>query len=117
MAKVDLQNVAAQIASKHGLSQKDAESFVSLAFTTISNGLDTEGLVKVKGFGTFKIVDVRDRESVNVNTGERVTISGHCKISFTPDAVIKDLINKPFAQFETVVINEGVDIEELKHVR
>lgn len=117
MAKVDLQNVAAQIASKHGLSQKDAESFVSLAFTTISNGLDTEGLVKVKGFGTFKIVDVRDRESVNVNTGERVTISGHGKISFTPDAVIKDLINKPFAQFETVVINEGVDIEELNAVR
>lgn len=70
----------------------------------------------MKGLGTFKIVEVRDRESVNVNTGERVVIEGHGKVSFTPDAVMKDLVNRPFAQFETVVLNDDVDLEALGDV-
>lgn len=117
MAKNSVVEIAKEIVAKHGLSQKDAEFFVSAVFEQIYDGLSVEDVVKVKGLGTFKVIEVRDRESVNVNTGERVIIEGHNKISFAPDAVMRDFINKPFAQFETVVINDGVDIEELNDVQ
>lgn len=117
MAKNSIAEIAKEIVAKHGLSQKDAELFVSAVFEQIYDGLSVEDVVKVKGLGTFKVIEVRDRESVNVNTGERVVIEGHNKISFIPDAVMRDFVNKPFAQFETVVINDGVDIEELNSVQ
>lgn len=113
MAKISIQDMAAVIADKHGLSQQEAETFVSAFFDLINEGLHSDKVVKVKGLGTFKIIDVRDRESVNVNTGERVIIEGHGKISFVPDPIMRDLVNKPFSQFETVVLNDGVELEEL----
>ena len=85
-------------------------------FDIISSELKNGNQVKIKGLGTFKVQAVKPRESVNVNTGERVLIEGHDKISFTPDTVMKELVNKPFSQFETVVINDGVDTEELERI-
>ena len=113
MGKVSIQDIAKFISDKHGLSRQEAEAFVTAVFDVISEGLDAEKSVKVKGLGTFKVIDVRERESVNVNTGERVVIGGHGKITFTPDTIMRDLVNKPFAQFETVVLNEGVDLDEM----
>ena len=92
--------------------QKEASQFVNELFFLIQKSLDEDKIVKVKGLGTFKIIDVDDRESVDVNTGDRVLIEGHGKITFTPDALMKELVNKPFSQFETVVLNEGVDFNE-----
>ena len=117
MAKISIQDMAKAIAGKHGLAQRDAEAFVSALFDVINDGLHTEKAVKVKGLGTFKVIDVRERESVNVNTGERVVIESHGKITFTPDPVMRDLVNKPFAQFETVVLNDGVDLEEMGRIQ
>ena len=117
MGKVSIQDIAKFISAKHGLSRQEAETFVSTLFDVISDGLNAEKAVKVKGLGTFKVIDVRERESVNVNTGERVVIEGHGKITFTPDPVMRDLVNKPFAQFETVVLNEGVDLDEMSKVQ
>ena len=117
MAKVSIQDIAKAIAGKHGLSQNDAEKFVAALFDIINEGLHKEKIVKVKGLGTFKVIDVRERESVNVNTGERVVIESHGKITFTPDPIMRDLVNKPFAQFETVVINEGVDLDEMSKIQ
>jgi len=94
------------------MSKKDAELFVRSLFDLIEEALATEKYVKVKGFGTFKLTEVDSRESVNVNTGERIEIQGHTKVSFTPDTTMKDLINKPFAHFETVVLNDGVEFED-----
>lgn len=113
MAKTSIQRIAEAVASKHNCTQKEAEDFVQALFKAINEGLDTDKVVKLKGLGTFKVVGVKPRESVNVNTGERVVISGHDKVSFTPDAAMKDLVNKPFAQFETVVLNDGVDFEAI----
>ena len=110
MAKISIQDMAQAIAARHGLSQHDAEVFVSALFDVANAGLHEEKIVKVKGLGTFKVIGVRERESVNVNTGERVVIESHGKITFTPDTVMRDLVNKPFAQFETVVLNDGVDL-------
>ena len=104
--KYNLSQLAEQMAQVGGMSKTASEQFVKSFFDTISKGVLTEGLVKVKGLGTFKLLKIEDRESVNVNTGERFTIEGHQKISFTPDAELKELINKPFASFETVVITE-----------
>ena len=112
MGKVSVAWIAEAIAGKHGLSQKDAEQFVATFFDLINEALHEEKMVKVKGLGTFKVIDVRERESINVNTGERVVIESHGKISFTPDPIMRDLVNKPFAQFETVMLNDDVDIEE-----
>lgn len=117
MAKNSVQEIAAVIAGKHGLSQQDAEAFVSSFFDLINEGLHSEKAVKVKGLGTFKVIDVRERESVNVNTGERVLIESHAKITFTADPVMRDLVNKPFAQFETVVLNDGVELEDMAKVQ
>ena len=116
MGKVSVAWIAEAIAGKHGLSQKDAEQFVATFFDLINEALHEEKMVKVKGLGTFKVIDVRERESINVNTGERVVIESHGKISFTPDPIMRDLVNKPFAQFETVMLNDDVDIEELNAV-
>ena len=114
MAKTALQLIADAVAKKHKITVKEAEKFVSAIFDVVNEGLKTDKLVKVKGLGTFKVQAVKPRESVNVNTGERVLIEGHEKVSFTPDATMKELVNKPFAQFETVVLNDGVDFADIE---
>ena len=116
MAKISVAELANAVSAKFGIPQEHAETFVSEFFEVINDGLHTDKSVKVRGLGTFKVVDVRERESVNVNTGERVTIEGHGKVSYTPDPVMRDLVNKPFAKFETVVLNDGVDVDELNSV-
>lgn len=116
MAKSAIQLITSALAKQHNLSADDAAAFVDAFFDIISFELKNGNQVKIKGLGTFKVQAVKPRESVNVNTGERVLIEGHDKISFTPDTVMKELVNKPFSQFETVVINDGVDTEELERV-
>ena len=116
MAKTAIQLITSALAKQHNLSAADAAAFVDAFFEIISSELKNGNQVKIKGLGTFKVQAVKPRESVNVNTGERVLIEGHDKISFTPDTVMKELVNKPFSQFETVVINDGVDTEELERV-
>lgn len=110
--KRTLQDIINLFGEKQGMNKKDAELFVRTMFDLIEEALATEKYVKVKGFGTFKLTEVESRESVNVNTGERIEIQGHTKVSFTPDTTMKDLINKPFAHFETVILNEGVELED-----
>ena len=112
MGKMTIQDVSRVLSERKGLNKKDASNFVNLMFDIIQQALERDGIVKVKGLGTFKIIDVDARESVNVNTGERVLIEGHNKITFTPDSLLKELVNKPFSQFETVVLNDGVDFDE-----
>lgn len=112
MEKLTINHIASILVEKNGVAPKDAEQFVAAMFDVIQEGLETDKQVKVRGLGTFKIVDVEPRESVNVNTGERVLIKGHSKISFTPDTSMKEMVNKPFSQFETVVLNEGVEFPE-----
>lgn len=116
MAKVTNSELAKLVAKKNKLAVKGVENFLSTMFDVIDEGLHADRMVKVKGLGTFKITDVKQRESVNVNTGERVIIDGHSKVSFTPDAAMKELVNKPFAQFETVVVNDNVDVAVLEKV-
>ena len=110
--KITLQDLINLFGEKQGMSKKDAELFVRSLFDLIEEALATEKYIKVKGLGTFKLTEVDSRESVNVNTGERIEIQGHTKVSFTPDTTMKDLINKPFAHFETVVLNDGVEFED-----
>jgi len=112
MGKLTIQDIAKVLSDRKGLSKNDASNFVNGMFDIIQQALERDMVVKVKGFGTFKIIDVDPRESVNVNTGERVLIEGHNKITFTPDQLLKEIVNKPFSQFETVVLNEGVDFAE-----
>ena len=109
MGKISTNELAAVLIERKNLKRKSASAFVNELFYVIQKGLGQDKMVKVKGLGTFKIIDVDDRESVNVNNGERVLIEGHSKITFTPDTLMKELVNKPFSQFETVVLNEGVD--------
>ena len=116
MAKTIIQQITNALAKQYNLSAAEATAFVDAIFNIISSELKSGNQVKIKGLGTFKVQAVKPRESVNVNTGERVLIEGHDKISFTPDIVMKELVNKPFSQFETVVINDGVDTEELERV-
>lgn len=113
MAKKKILNITSAISEKYKMPLKDAEAFVTMMFDVVNEALLKEKLVKVKGLGTFKVATVKDRESVNVNTGERVLIEGHDKITFTPDAALRDFVNKPFAQFETMVVKEGVDFSDL----
>ena len=110
--KITLQDLINSFSEKQGVNKKDAEAFVRTMIELIEEALTTEKYVKVKGFGTFKLTEVDSRESVNVNTGERIEIQGHTKVSFTPDATMKELINKPFSHFETVILNEGVELED-----
>lgn len=113
MAKSTLQSIAAVIASHYGLKSGEATAFVAAFFEQIRLGLEEDKLVKVRGLGTFKLQPVKARESVNVNTGERVVISGHDKMAFTPDNAMKELVNRPFADFETTFVKEGVDLETI----
>ena len=110
--KITLQDIINLLCAKHDMTKKDAELFVKTMFDLIEEALANEKYVKIKGFGTFKLTEVDARESVNVNTGERFEIQGHSKVTFTPDTTMKDLINKPFAHFETVVLNDGVELED-----
>jgi nucleoid DNA-binding protein len=110
--KINLQDLVNLFCEKQGLNKKEAELFVKTMFDLIEEALATEKYVKIKGFGTFKLTEVNSRESVDVNTGERIEIQGHTKVTFTPDATMKDLINKPFSHFETVILNEGVELED-----
>ena len=112
MEKISIVEFAALLSAKNGMPRHKAADLVSSMFDVIQNALEREGTVKIKGLGTFKIIDVEARESVNVNTGERVLIEKHGKITFTPDSAMKELVNKPFSQFETVILNEGVDFDE-----
>lgn len=114
MDKYTIPQLAEILIRKNGLSEEEAQSFVSAIFDLIKEGLEADKIVKVKGFGTFKIIDVDPRESVNVNTGERVLINGHQKITFTPDSVMKEMVNRPFSQFETVILNDGVDFNDVE---
>ena len=107
------QEIAAKLAARHGLSQKEAESFMTHLVDVLQDALKDEKMVKVKGLGTFKVTTVNPRASVDVNTGERIVIEGRDKITFTPETSMRDWVNKPFAQFETVVVNEGVSFDEI----
>ena len=111
-----IKDLAEILVQKHQLDSRSAEMFMNVVVETIHEGLKNDRVVKVKGFGTFKLTAVRERESINVNTGERVVISSHDKVSFTPDAVLRDLVNKPFAQFDTVVLADGVDFEDMPEI-
>lgn len=113
MGKLTIQEIAKILVEKNKLTVKEANQFAAVVFEVIQEGLDTEGQVKVKGLGTFKKIQVEARESVSVRTGERVMIDSHAKITFTPDALMKELVNKPFSQFETVILNDGVEFEDL----
>ena len=110
--RLTIQDLTDLLAAKHSMTKKDAEAFVKEFFLLIEQALESENTVKVKGLGTFKLIDVDSRESVNVNTGERFQIKGHTKVSFSPDANLRDTINKPFAHFETVVLNENTVLED-----
>ena len=112
MGKISIYDLVDVLVERKKLDKRDAVAFVTAMFEIVRKHLEEDKLVKIKGFGTFKIIDVDDRESVNVNTGERVLIEGHGKITFIPDALMKELVNKPFSQFETVVLNEGVDFAD-----
>lgn len=113
MGKISIAELSEILVDKHNLQNQDSELFVSSFFEIIQKGLEKDKLVKIKGLGTFKIIDVEARESINVNTGERVLIEGHNKITFTPDASMKELVNKPFSQFDTVILNEGVEFDDM----
>lgn len=113
MSKFSLNTLGKLLADKSGLSQVEAELFIRKMFDVCNQGLDADKQVKIKWLGTFKIQATKDRESINVNTGERFTIEGRDKLTFTPDNILKEIVNKPFAQFETVVVNEGVDFDEI----
>ncbi len=110
--RLTIQDLTDLLAAKHSMTKKDAEAFVKEFFLLIEQTLESENTVKIKGLGTFKLIDVDSRESVNVNTGERFQIKGHTKVSFSPDANLRDTINKPFAHFETVVLNENTVLED-----
>ena len=114
MDKFTVQQLADILIRKNRLSENEAQAFVCAIFDVIKEGLEADRQVKIKGFGTFKIIDVDPRESVNVNTGERVLIGGHQKITFTPDSVMKEMVNRPFSQFETVILNDGVDFSDVE---
>lgn len=110
--KLNIQDLIDLLAEKHGMSKKNADSFVKEFFQLIEEALEKDKYVKIKGLGAFKLIDVESRESVNVNTGERFEIQGHTKVSFTPEPALKDIINKPFSHFETVVLNDGTVLED-----
>ena len=113
MSKFSLNTLGKLLADKSGLSQVEAELFIRKMFDVCNQGLDADKQVKIKWLGTFKVQATKDRESINVNTGERFTIEGRDKLTFTPDNILKEIVNKPFAQFETVVVNDGVDFDEI----
>lgn len=109
MNKIGNKELAAILTNKYGLDKLDAEKFISAMFGVLGEGLQSDKQVKVKGLGTFKVVGVASRKSVDVNTGNSIVINGRDKISFVPDATLRNDVNRPFAQFDTVPINDGVD--------
>ncbi len=111
-----LQDLAERLTTRSNIPQKQTDSFLKLFFEMIEEVLHKESIVKIKGFGTFKLVTVDKRESINVNTGERIAINSHSKIVFTPENSLKEYINRPFAHFQTVVLNEGTDIAEMENI-
>lgn len=114
--KINLQEFSESLSERNGLSRKQTEFFLQALFDMIEQGLEVDKFVKIRGLGTFKLITVSERESININTGERFQIGSHTKISFTPDNSLKELVNKPFSQFQTVVINEGTDLSLLEAV-
>ena len=112
MSKIFLSELSAVLAEKHGIDRRTAQRFVTSVVSVVQSGLEADRIVKIKGLGTFKIIDVEARESVNVNTGERLVIDSHSKLTFLPDNTMKELVNRPFSQFETVVLNDGVNFDE-----
>lgn len=110
--KLNIQDLIEMLAERHGMSRKDADSFMKEFFQLIEESLEKDKYVKIRGLGTFKLINVGSRESVNVNTGERFRIEGHTKVSFTPEPTLKDIINRPFSHFETVVLNDGTVLED-----
>lgn len=114
MAKVYMSELAEMLSTRCQLNKREAQQFLTAVVETIQEGINSDKMVKIKGLGTFKVIDVDARESVNVNTGERVTIDGHQKLSFTPDNAMKELVNKPFSQFETVILNDGVQFDDVE---
>lgn len=113
MGKMTVQDLATLLVEKNGCNLADAQRFVTAIFDVVQMGIERDKLVKIKGLGTFKVIDVEARESVSVNTGERVLIHGHAKLTFTPDTTMKELVNKPFSGFETVALNEGVNFDDM----
>ena len=113
MSKVSIAELASVLMEKHGLKRTEAELFIRQFVGVINDGLKSDKSVKVKGLGTFKVQAVSARKSVDVNTGEAIVIEGRDKITFTADTVMRDLVNAPFAQFETVIVNDGVDFSEI----
>ena len=114
MERISIQEIANILTLKSGLKKKDAERFATTLFDVVKDGLESERLVKIKGLGTFKVVDVEARESINVNTGERIRIEGHTKVSFTPDNALRDRVNRPFAGFETTIINDATPQQDME---
>lgn len=114
--KLSIQDLALVFAEQSGMDVKASTAFVKTVFEIIEEYIAIDKIVKIKGFGTFKLINVSDRESVNVNTGERIVIAGHTKLSFTPDTVLKDAVNRPFADFETTPLNESTSIEEMERI-
>lgn len=114
--KISLLELANGIAVKRGITKKDAEIFVRALFDVVCDSLRNDKIVKIKGFGTFKLVMMESRESINVNNGERILIKGYTKVSFTPDATLRDVINKPFAQFDTVLLYDGTKTEDMERI-
>ena len=110
--KVNIQNLIELLVEKHRITPKEAEEFVKTFFAVIEEGLEQDKYVKIKGLGTFKLIGVESRGSIDVNTGERIEIQGHTKVSFTPDSALKELINRPFGHFETVILNENTVLED-----
>jgi len=116
MGRVIINDLATVLVDKFGIGRREAQRFIATMVDTIQDGVDSDKLVKIRGLGTFKVIEVDSRESVNVNTGERVVIDSHSKLTFTPDNAMKELVNKPFSQFETVVLNDGVDFSDEQSV-
>ena len=114
--KLTLQDISERLALRENTSKKDAEAFSRAFFEVIEQGLTEDKFVKIKGFGTFKLVAVGERESIDVNTGERIQINGHSKVSFTPDTMLKDLVNRPFSHFQTVILNDETDLVEMERI-
>ncbi len=114
MGKLTIQEIAKILTEKNGLEPREASRFAAEMFSVILQKLQEGDTVKVKGLGTFKIINVEARESVSVRTGERVVIDSHAKVTFTPDTIMRELVNKPFSQFETVVLNDGVEFDDIK---
>lgn len=114
MGRINLNELAAVLAEKFGLERRTTQRFLNTVVSVVQAGIEKDRLVKIKGLGTFKVIDVEARESVNVNTGARLVIEGHSKLAFVPDAAMKELVNKPFSQFETVVLNDGVEFEDIQ---